>query len=128
MELTLYPDEACRKLNTTKSEELSEQQKRQAGECQRNAGKTSTDSRGRYSFANPQPGWYSLTFSWKSDRKADLPFASGPLRHFLMQHHEGCLATYVETTATPSSSYISVCSDIRFTGNENVVKDFKFPW
>jgi len=75
--LQSFDDEKCANLFTTAKEDRKSASKLES--CRHDVSSTSSDSAGRYEFANPGAGWYAIHFLWNIGKKPAQPmFSQGP--------------------------------------------------
>ncbi len=118
--LTLYPDADCAAL--ARKEQLSTAQEEELKSCKRELPAIKADRGGRYSFAEPAPGWYQLSVVWSlGERPSELGLLS-------MHFRDGFFTMLGESKDTPGA-YIGVGSQeepFEFAGTKDVVVDFDY--
>jgi hypothetical protein len=120
VKLMTYKDENCVKLSQTKGK-LSTEQAQQYKDCTREAAATTTDSQGKYAFANMDTGWYRLEFRWKTSVN---PIKSNPMWQPIFIYREGeYLITFLATKEEPRYHGLAIGEAFQYAGTESSQKD-----
>jgi hypothetical protein len=120
VKLTTYKDENCVKLSQSKNK-LSAEEEKEYKSCSQQAGATTSDAQGKYTFANISDGWYRLQFNWTTNVN---PISTNPMWQPLFLYREGeYLITFIATKEEPKYHGLAMGEPFQFSGGESGRKD-----